>query len=531
MAMRSSQWSLRVAAIKEMAPLFTAFDRPKYQKLIPQHIRDLFNLPKDVLANLEKGGFTVSLLGRPGHSVGVDEAHEMCVNRECKEFITHPSSDNISRTSLFLPIRSRAMNNLEEHLFPERNKESVKTITSLFATDIESKKLESNIRKQVDKLQSSNFITGTSTGLCHLFKTKQLTPQQTHDLINFRAIGESEYNNRVEYYILRNPSVRPPKHRKRLLTFTEKIARRKKGSEIERERKLQIECWKKRAAYATSTGSQMHVNYEQCLELPRAIATSDGAPMKGSKSNTTNVLQKRYEKAENAIFSTSLKPSWVPHAVVMEGMFLINITPWSAHQNMGDYANFLISQHIYSHFRNGSTEVHLLFDDPECVHLSPKYFERLHRDKTTQLPEDHHCSEFTSDMIIPPKWRSDILSCRICKRNLVCFLSTYFLTKIQHKLNPQQMFITAGGFRGDQSNKAFFVTSASKEPQCNESLYCNAEESDTHIWLHVINSTGTKKLVLSPDTDVYHIGLPIISGTELECVVRLRVLGHSNKLM
>ncbi len=51
-------------------------------------------------------------------------------------------------------------------------------------------------------------------------------------------------------------------------------------------------------------------------------ATSDGAPMKGSKSNTTNV---RYEKAENAIFSTSLKPSWVPHAMVMEGMFLINI--------------------------------------------------------------------------------------------------------------------------------------------------------------------------------------------------------------
>ena len=148
--------------------------------------------------------------------MGVDEAHEMCVNRECKEFITHPSSDNISRTSLFLPISSRAMNNLEEHLFPERNKESVKTITSLFATDIESKKLESNIRKQVDKLQSSNFIT---TGL---FKTKQLTPQQTHDLINFRAIGESEYNNRVE------PQW-PPKHRKRL---QKKIARQKKGSEI-----------------------------------------------------------------------------------------------------------------------------------------------------------------------------------------------------------------------------------------------------------------------------------------------------------
>lgn len=83
-------------------------DRPKYQKLIPQHIRDMFNLPEDVLANLEKGGFTVSLLGRPGHSVGVDEAHEMCVNRESKEFITRPS--------------------LEEHIFPESQSEIVKPI-------------------------------------------------------------------------------------------------------------------------------------------------------------------------------------------------------------------------------------------------------------------------------------------------------------------------------------------------------------------------------------------------------------------
>lgn len=124
-------------------------------------------------------------------------------------------------------------------------------------------------------------------------------------------------------------------------------------------------------------------------------------------------------------------------------------------------------------------------------------------------------------MIIPPKWRNDILSCRICKRNLVCFLSAYFLTKIQGKLRLQQIFITAGGFCGNQSNKAFFVTSISKQPQCNESLYCNAEESDTRIWLHVMNSTGTKKLVLSPDTDVYHIGLPIISRTGLDCVVRL----------
>ena len=61
LAIRSGNWKLRMAAIKSMAALFTAFDRQKYQKLIPQHIVDLLIIPSDVLSNLESGGFTVSL--------------------------------------------------------------------------------------------------------------------------------------------------------------------------------------------------------------------------------------------------------------------------------------------------------------------------------------------------------------------------------------------------------------------------------------------------------------------------------------
>ena len=69
-------------------------------------------------------------------------------------------------------------------------------------------------------------------------------------------------------------------------------------------------------------------------------------------------------------------------------------------------------------------------------------------------------------------------------------------------------------------NKAMFVTSTTSALH-DSTLSCNAEEADIRIWLHVLNSAGSKKLVLSPDTDVYHIGLPIISRTELDVVVRL----------
>lgn len=338
--------------------------------------------------------------------------------------------------------------------------------------------------------------------------------------MNFRSIGEKEYNQRVDSYILRNPSAKPPRHRHSLLTFKERRSRKKKGSEIERERKLQLECWKKRIAFVTSTGNQINLSYEQCIELPRAIATIDGNPVKGAKSNTTKVLEKRYRDTIPPILTTSLKSGWIPDTVVMEGMFLINITPWSAHKTIGDYADFLIRQHILPHYRCMSKEVHLLFDDPDCQELSPKYFERQHRDKENQVPDDHSCTDFSADLLIPPKWRNNVINCRKCKRKLICFLSNYFMERMKKKLGPQQKFVTAGGFEGVDRGKAKFVN-YNTSPECDHTLSCNAEESDTRIWLHVVNSVGTKKLVLSPDTDIYHIGLPIIAGTTLDVVVRL----------
>ena len=40
----------------------------------------------------------------------------------------------------------------------------------------------------------------------------------------------------------------------------------------------------------------------------------------------------------------------------------------------------------------------------------------------------------------------------------------------------------------------------------------NADESDNRVWLHCVHSHGTLKLIYSPDTDIYHIGLAIIQS-------------------
>ena len=55
LVMRSGKWCLRMAAIKSMASLFTAFDWARYQKLVGQHILDTLLFPDEVLHHLCDG--------------------------------------------------------------------------------------------------------------------------------------------------------------------------------------------------------------------------------------------------------------------------------------------------------------------------------------------------------------------------------------------------------------------------------------------------------------------------------------------
>lgn len=92
LAIRTSNWDLRVSNLKCMAPLFSAYNRPWYRKLIPQHLADIYQYPKDIINSFEKGAFTVKLKKGCGHAVALDEAHAMCINRDIKMAVARPTS-------------------------------------------------------------------------------------------------------------------------------------------------------------------------------------------------------------------------------------------------------------------------------------------------------------------------------------------------------------------------------------------------------------------------------------------------------
>ena len=116
LAIRSGNWKLRVASIKLMTSIFTAFDHQTYRRFIAQHLADIKSIP---ISTFRKGGFTVSLNGRPWHSVALDEAHEMKINKECKTSIVCPTRDYLNRVAGYIPYRAKCIANLHMQLFPE----------------------------------------------------------------------------------------------------------------------------------------------------------------------------------------------------------------------------------------------------------------------------------------------------------------------------------------------------------------------------------------------------------------------------
>ena len=90
-AIRYRNWDLRNSSIKPLAPVFSAFDRPIYQSLIPRHIFDVLSLPDCVRKHLQQGCFSVRLSSSEWHGVALDECHEMKINKDAKMAVTRPS--------------------------------------------------------------------------------------------------------------------------------------------------------------------------------------------------------------------------------------------------------------------------------------------------------------------------------------------------------------------------------------------------------------------------------------------------------
>ena len=98
-------WNLRLFAIKQIAPLFAAFDRPHYQKLLPTHLHEVLTMSQE---SFEDSSFVCSINGSSMHSVPLDEAHEMLVNKDLKTTVVRPTKEYIDRIIYYISGGAKA---------------------------------------------------------------------------------------------------------------------------------------------------------------------------------------------------------------------------------------------------------------------------------------------------------------------------------------------------------------------------------------------------------------------------------------
>ena len=350
LAIRSGDWQLRMASMKSMAALFTAFDHPTYQKLISQHLADILTMPTPIVTMFQQGAFVVSILGRPWHSVAIDESHEMLINKDCKSSVVRPLPDYINRIAHYMPYRSKSVKNFQLQLFPTK-KDQYTIIKSPLSSNPSDIKCNHNIQAQIQVIETNKLLilTDTNRGLINPFTKKEATAGQHHDLLNFRSVGQQEFLLRISSVILKQPSVHAPNRRRRLQTFSERKVNKSRITQLEKDKKLIMSAMKKKIQFSRKIGRAIETPGEQLIELPLAISDNAGNLLKGQKSYTSKCLESRYKSANPQVFLTNLP--WTPHCTLLEGMFLINTNSLGSHKTLGDYAKFIMTRFLLMQFK------------------------------------------------------------------------------------------------------------------------------------------------------------------------------------
>ena len=109
----------------------------------------------------------------------------MKVNKDAKLAVVRPSESKIAHLSNYLPFRSACLNNLMRVLFPEREKNSERFDNCPTSKD---KKLEANVYSMIELISAHGMFhqQAENQGLYNFLQNKQATPEQAHDLLNFR---------------------------------------------------------------------------------------------------------------------------------------------------------------------------------------------------------------------------------------------------------------------------------------------------------------------------------------------------------
>ena len=115
-AIRSGNFMLRNSCIKEIALIFFAYSRDKYEELTLTNLQDYLTFPQELLDELMEGKWTISFKGNPYHNLALDEGHECFINRRLKQITSRPSHFRTVQLADFMAYLDVLLRGVENYI-------------------------------------------------------------------------------------------------------------------------------------------------------------------------------------------------------------------------------------------------------------------------------------------------------------------------------------------------------------------------------------------------------------------------------
>ncbi|CAH1799207.1 unnamed protein product [Owenia fusiformis] len=498
--MRSRNWNLRNASLKSMVINFTAFDRHMYARLVPKHLADLSSLPDDVVQHYKEGSFAVNMKGRKMANLGLDEAHEMTINKDVKAVLHRVNPKTIETIADYLATSAKIVKNVKEIVgLEEDDSEDYQRDDTLSVMERETK----NIKTYLVKVGEGDFFE--KEDLAHPFTKEKADQIQKQGLLHHERVGQEAFKLLVTSKFLEASSTKVIMKKQKLKTFSKGRVSKSKMKQSEKDKQLVVTCYKRTMALSQQQNKPVK-ELMQYLETPRAICTPDGLPFKGTKSTINGIYQKRYGSEANTnapIIIDMLPITDDPSTIILEGMNLIYTSPLPLHKTFKDYGAFFLARIVTYFKRRKFTFVHLLFDQYKTQGESPKEIERERRTGDAAVGE---LLEVNDNTLIPAvKW-TDLIRPDSNRRAILDYLSRYLMENAQSSLIGEQALIIGGGFSGELTKQTVCITLNSINI---EYLETNQEEADITVWLHAEKALTENVVIMSKDSDISQVGLPL----------------------
>ena len=230
MAIRSGNWVLRNACIKQFCGLLFTYARDKYEVLAVQTLSDVLTYPTAIIQQFEQGHWTASKLGVPFHNQALDKLHETEINCGIKQVVSRPSHFQVVELSIFLAYLENVVSSFCSDVGKTQKSKIVHdTHLPSIVTNLVEESLD---LKCLDAVELHNVFAHCP---------KSLDKPTRSDLLDIRNAGRRRLVSYVRQYALCPPTEVPEKRsRQKLRTFTTRTL-------ISREKakcKKLLVCWK-----------------------------------------------------------------------------------------------------------------------------------------------------------------------------------------------------------------------------------------------------------------------------------------------